>query len=89
MPSYQCILLFEARDMSYPKNIYAFTEPGTVPAYVSLNIWQGGVQLTVRSAVDDGGNQAMIRLSENELQKLVDALSVHCYGAPVETPEHS
>ena len=69
--------------MSYPRNIFAYTAPGSnFPEYLSLNIWEGGVQLTVRSAVDDGGTQAMIRLSELELQRLVDALSIHCYGEP-------
>lgn len=57
------------------KNFAAFTAPGGLPAFVSINDRAGGVEITVRSAGTPDGNagaMAVIRLTPAEFRALAE-----------------
>jgi hypothetical protein len=64
--------------MTYPKNIFAHTEPGAdFPAYLSINAVGNKVDITVRSPKERGGATATITLSEALFAKMRVHLKDH------------
>lgn len=57
-----------------PKNIFAYTPPGSEPPYISINETNGVVTVTVRSTKELGGATAAIVLSDDKLTELAVAL---------------
>lgn len=76
--------------MGLPKNVFAYTAPGAdYPEYLSLNVVDGKVLLTVRGPkrapgvggndkpFDMAGSEAVIELPRAEVLQLADKLAEH------------
>lgn len=60
------------------RNIYAMTEPGKQPGYLSINQLENGrVRFTVRSPGKDGdlGNQAEIEITPQQAVQMATAVA--------------
>lgn len=54
--------------MSRDRNIFSYTAPGDVPEFLSVNVRDGELYVTVRAA---GGSSAEMRLPRERIKELV------------------